>query len=533
MAVTLLRSVFLGRASGDIGYDDVSYLLSSYRRAEILTEKGTVGFLIDLVQNPPHSFFIEILGATVFSLVGPIHQALYAVHVIIIGLLVLSASKIFLEKTGPAVPYFFSSLFLLSPLGYFLSSQLRPDPTYSLVLAIIIGGWGSAQLMQKKELKKSTTWVAVALSSLLYIKPSFFILTSLLMVSMLIFRFWLHKLTPIMEAEKKFLLVWLLSTVPFWVIGFPPVLRYVLQNMLGDNASFWVVDNWLVAFLSSVGNAVILGIVPILVSISILSVGFFGPARVDVQTLRQQINIRFSVLALTMVSLGVLAIRSPSTFFGLMPVVSAVFLLAALALPSLRRLRMQSVPRFSQILGPRVEDIRKAHLIAFLFVVTISGVPPLPKHYQYADTSPPISINKVAYTAVLEFCERVERCSLEYLQKGVFPPTLIATTSALEAGSFQWVATREGWETREIRVLPLGSESDDISDYLNATEFVILADSNSRLLGNFPVNSHQSNWLGTLDKSPDWSRLNIPRIAGEYAIFSRFREESLPSLRPK
>lgn len=520
-----VRSIHLGRASGDIGYDDVSYLLSAFSRSQTLLNTGLNGFVAEFFNKPPHSFLLDLAGSITFSFFGPSSSAFYSVYAAAVAIAIFWSTFGFLPKPNPLRSAVLSAALLLSPLGFFMSSQLRPDPIYAVVLAGILARatlWNSSPQTQTHTHTRVRT-LGIAIAILLYLKPSFFPITAIVTAYLVSLELFQHPTSSWRHRARKAgaLLGWVgaYGSV-FIVFGLPQALNYIFLNMLGEQADLWVEGDWLFAYVTSIKQSWSFTVPTLVLGLIGIAAAMIG-RRFSTHQLVEASRLLLPYLGgLLLINLGVYSIRSVSAFFGL----TALLPLTMLVFVAGTNLLFDGFVRtgFNRDAHNelRVKLIAQKALLVVGVSLLIFGNP-LPRNYTYVETLPPIRTNQVAAEVILDSCAADSKCLASFIQKGQFPPTLIAQSSELEVGSLSWFAITNGWDHSRVTSPPLGAQEQSIVDLTSDSYFCVLADSGASYVGPFPINKQQDLWYQELMQSGEWEEIAPTLLDGRYHIFKR------------
>lgn len=164
---------YCGHLARELGYDDVMYAIDGASRLLVAADYGLTGMIKSFWQAAPHSPLSTLLAMAGFVLGGVNETALYAINIV---LLMIAAVFVVAElrDTRRTMLALCLAFVLMSPLGYRLIEESRPDMALGLATAIM-GWWFTGGLVrgEARLFKKA----GLALGACLLIKPAFFVHT--------------------------------------------------------------------------------------------------------------------------------------------------------------------------------------------------------------------------------------------------------------------------------------------------------------------------------------------------------------------
>ena len=231
-------------------YDDVVYLTDGLEHANLLRTQGVRACLTQLWVKPPHSPFGTFLAGASFVVFGSREWAPYALMGLVVLALLLVVDWLMDDLALPA--RLAGALFALSfPLTGTLPYYFRPDATSGLLT-----GLGAVLMVRESAVGASRrhqmmTGLCFALA-LLVKTPSFLFTLYMFVGSWLVSALWGanpqlvdSSPTETRAARRWWPAVWpywlpvLLLAGPYYILAGADTLRYVHENMFGENKEIW------------------------------------------------------------------------------------------------------------------------------------------------------------------------------------------------------------------------------------------------------------------------------------------------------
>jgi hypothetical protein len=225
-------------------YDDNGYALDAIGRLGMGYQHGIFSMLSTLWSQPPHSPWSTLLASIGLSIGGYNELALYSANSILLIAVTFFLALAF-RKYGWAILSLSIGSFLLSPLAYRAISDFRPDLAVGFMTASMVW-WFAHGFVERNRLL--FTWAGIALGAALWIKPTFFVHTTLLACALVGLCFavqWLMAQRRFMSQWKpgreglRFLAIGLTIYVPYCLFNGQRMFEYFWTNTRGEQAHIW------------------------------------------------------------------------------------------------------------------------------------------------------------------------------------------------------------------------------------------------------------------------------------------------------
>lgn len=522
---TWSRISWRGRASAEMTYDDVVYAISGNRLARSIEQNGLIDAAVFWISNRPHAPLIDLVSATASLLGGPSTPRIYFANMLFVGILSYFAIAMTLN-TDSSKTRLVLAIAIVSPLGYFYSDQFRPDPAYSVVLVFFVSS--TIRAVRCLDSDKSAFYARCAglsIPFLLLIKPSFFVFTGFACIGLFIWALILGGQIGFRPLAKRILRpAFQVSVIPLifviWLV-LPNAIDYVIKNMLGANAKVWTgptpvetVSQSLRAFLTS-GFPAFLWIFIFGISLIILVIG------------KRFANIFDSFAFLTVGGLSLIPLgltRSPSIFFGLVPVSMVLAATSLIAFSALRYIKQIlpshiSLPALEKRLSRNSRRVLSAATGPILVILVGLW---FPMHYPTpSGLMRPINVNANLLSAVMEDCQTKDDCNNEYTARGALPLLLITAAAEVSPDSVQWEAILAGYTGDIQRLNFLTDLNGAISKTQDAQYVVVLAANADYVNPRLPINQVQVALDQFLRDSEEWVHISVPLINQKVTLYSR------------
>jgi hypothetical protein len=235
-----------GRAIVGPLYDDVAYLVEGLEYAQLWQTQGWMECLERMHADPPHSPFGTLVAAVGFVIFGPVEWAAYAIMGLVVLLVMLAVDM--LMRGLPFHARVAGTLFALSfPITGTLVSDFRPDATAGLATGL--GGvlmliWSPFLASRRRQLITGLCF-AVAL----LVKTPTFVFTLYMFIGSWIVAALCSSETchgPTVARRGWWSALWpyclpvLLLAGPYYIAVGARMVRYVYENVLGQNKEIWI-----------------------------------------------------------------------------------------------------------------------------------------------------------------------------------------------------------------------------------------------------------------------------------------------------
>lgn len=525
VAVTVSISVSLsqGRAAGEPGWDDISYLIRSADLATTLQDQGLPALILQVWQNPLHSPHLNSLLLVLFLVFGTSQAIAYAANGVLIGFLVLLAWRSIPNISGRQAIWG-ASIFIASPLGLFLVSELRPDPAYALIAVTLM-----LRLMSvSSELNSpSLRSIAILFGLLLWIKPSFFVVSGLLLLAVfsLIYVVARADLKVGTSANIRLLALVGLFSIPTLLFNKGSAVMYVLNRLTGQERAIWIGEGGLTRLLSSLESLRQAGDVSgwlvwtvplgLLVLARLASFQFIkGKQGLEIASWLSPISF------LTASFIGVLIAGHTNIHFGALLLTLAVFASVHFIVEYSARTDFRwfnGLRRSFSRAGPLLPPAMAIALPLLSLHLVPTNLP-----FVYAVTSPPISTNSQVIEAISADCFSKSACREKYIFQERFPATAVLVESEVNWASVKWEAMKSGWRETPISSVELTETSADPSRFVVSMNYVVLADGGAVYAHDyFPQNQMQKAWVAYFASSKYWIAVDGSHLDERFLIFSR------------
>jgi hypothetical protein len=164
-SISLSESI--GRLTQPPGYDDVSYMLESYKLYQLLLRSGPFGVMLEL--SHAHAPVQDMLGIAGYWLFGVADRSVYLMN----GVLAVAFTCVVLWLTRtlrPPVRIVLTATMLSTPFMVNLVTEFRPDLYWGLLCGIAVRLIMDRRFLAGNPLRDAATALAVA--SALLAKPS-------------------------------------------------------------------------------------------------------------------------------------------------------------------------------------------------------------------------------------------------------------------------------------------------------------------------------------------------------------------------
>jgi len=514
-----------GRASAEMTYDDVVYAISGNRLARSIEQNGLFNAVAFWIRHRPHAPLVDLVSATASLLGGPSTPRIYLINMLFVGFLGYFAISMTL-KSDPRRTRLLLAFAIGGPLGYFYSDQFRPDPAYSVVLVFFVAS--TIRAVRSLDSDKTAIYARCAGLSvpfLLLVKPSFFVFTGFALVGALIWSLIFGSQIGIRSLATRILRPALkVSFIPLIfviLVVMPDAIKYVIENTLGANSKVWTgptpvetINQSIRAFLS-IGFPVFFWVLISGVSLIVLIIGQKFANIFD--------SLAFLIVGgISLIPLGMT--RSPSIFFGLVPVSMILAATALITYSALRYLK-QLLPTFNYSPGnEKILSLNKSHFLIAATgpILVIFATLWLPLH----NTTPsglmrPMNVNSRLLSAVMADCQTKDNCNNDYTARGALPPLLVTAAAEVSADSLQWEATLKGYSGEIQRLNFLTDLNGAVVETQDAQYVVVLAANADYVNPQLPINQVQLALDQFLRNSEEWVLVPVPLINQKVTLYAR------------
>ena len=505
-----------GRMGSEMTYDDVVYALKGLDFAEAIIASGFVRAFAFSITNV-HAPMSEMIASISAVLFGASTTGVYFLNSLwVTSLSVALCLVVFWNRRVPAL--LAAALFLLSPLGFFLLDQFRPDPSYAL-LASILAAYSGALISTSGVITNRQGLILVTIVALLfYSKPSMFVMSGVIAIltclTICIYRRWILR-KALFERKTALLSLGAFAGLmtPFGLLLLPRQIRYVYENMLGASSDVWTTYGPVEAVVVSVRQAVAalfssLSLFGLILGIIVLLIG--------AAFLRTPPGRAVPAVVAGVAACGPVAMtRSPSVFFGLIPVMLLLTGVSVLTVDTWRQFEGSYLLRGNTVF-PRIWLVLSTSVAAAFLVTT--AVPP--KYPVPEGLRAPYLVNQRLLESAILQCSQKSACEQSSTSRGETPAILVTTAAEVSPDSFKWVAGLNGWKPN-VLALPFLVREEQIDTYLEEVDFVVvLGDEAQYVNPNLPVHQVQTELRRYL-VGPNWEPIPVPVVGKSYNLYSR------------
>ena len=501
-----------GRFNSEMTYDDVGYAAEGHHFYEIFIRGGFFELIVFFVNNPPHAPISSLMAFFIFLFSTPSNFAIYAFNAFCVGILLFGiVAKMKIVSTE--VSFIVASFLWLSPLGFFLSSNFRPDILFALLVGFFVYISNSLSVKNYSENPNIHWWLVGAISLMLYVKPSFIFYTFTMVLGqsfLFIFRekWFGGSFVSTFKTISRVALFTFVMLIPFFLLFLNQTVQYVIDNTIGVNSEVWTIPHFEAFRWNLITITQIIGLpwLMIMLCIYIYSTlkkdnwGFISPQNTAIWYL---FSIVFSLIPLY-------ASGTKSAYFSLTPFV--IFIVGGL----------QIVGQSASVITTYFHTIWRNVIICIFILMFILSSTAFPKFAISNNLKQPKSINEKITGNVLEDCQSNSLCVSEFLARGHFPSIYVAVMGdEVSPDTISWKIVTQGWVPNVKRIEINGSFASAVTK-IAESQYVVLAVNNIPGVNwRIPVNSYQDELANVLRNTVVWKRLEIPEIDTNYQVFKR------------
>ena len=511
-ALQMGRINSLGRIRGEATWDDVGYVIAGYDRSQILMQHGLPDWLTSFHINPLHGPFIEILANLSGLIFGANEKPIYFFHGAIIFLGIIY-SFIRLTPNSRNKATYLACIFFVSPVGFFLVNEFRPESLYSVVLAAI--GIEVMKLFQTDSTSRSfasrPVWLAI---TLLYLKPTFLLCTVLIMVLTTILWLWRVQVVDSKYFKIFQFLKFFIATLPFDFLIFPSTYSYIKSIRLGGQSKWWVSDSW-GSFQTNIKSAIRLFSWSFPIALTFVGIALFWIfAQKDVQKFKKffAFMIFISVVALCVYSTSIV-----SPYFGSIIIVPLILGFSAFVGHVLdRKAFVKLFPIIQTKTSLGLWTGLALLLILFVNTAVVEKSPLFEK-----EDFPPYLFNTRILKAILDDCASSEQCLSSGLEKGQLPQVAVApVTPIVDAIYIDWLARKQGL-SGNINNANFSSGEDWFKNAKTSANYLIFSNSRHLIPMIYSPNKLQSKWLADVRGGEVWREIKVPMVNPDFLVFAK------------
>lgn len=242
--IQIQQSLHEGRLAFPITYDDVVYFNDAVMRLKVFYDGGLLKSIEYYIENPPHSLLSVLIPFLGFALLGVQDWAPYLMNFILVFLIL-----IFIDYLTDGLSIYWKIFIALSALAWPVMGHLvvecRPDIfcgflTASFAILItekpwltanpkrhfIIGGLIGAALLTKATVSPVTLVIALSAMALVTLIEVFALSHEI-------------SLVQIIKPGIRSLGLSILIALPYYLVAFRQVVKYVYKAQFGSNKMIW------------------------------------------------------------------------------------------------------------------------------------------------------------------------------------------------------------------------------------------------------------------------------------------------------
>ena len=504
IAVTIHRVLTFGRGGFALTYDDVVYARVGQSLYLGPPDASLLSRFTDWVSNIPHAPVTEFAAFAAHALPIPAPQSIYVLSSVIAALLLLALTCVIIENWGAR--FLLAGILGLSPLGYVLADEYRPDLWFTLIAAIALAGNVPYRLGPNRAAVISPTITALLSLSLIFIKPSWLALaggTTIAAGTGAVIASLLQRSDLAPQMRRKWLTaiaLYALGVLIWWVWLRSQFLDYVSAVLkdpyrLSGSGSEAVSESLRggLAYLQVVGDLLLpaAAIVAILLAWALVRTNERSQLLIAIALSAILPAAAAANLAATWYS------RHPSQFQGLFSLILLVIWILLLGSTAIRFLIASSAFHLSRRAGAWMTPL--AFLIGLALLVNSPSDLTYPEVTRLPD-APVVAIsnaiakdclennvcsgNEIPMRILVGFAEDVNNSGIEYYTNAAGAPTLVAGADmnaisseqiAAASSDFDYIVTRSA--DYPANKLPLNQIQDELTAILkNDSDFQVVQD---------------------------------------------------------